>query len=120
MQPRMRQRGDAAGVVNLAEDLVGRGAGPRHEGGPAAAKPPFEGFVWSMRHIARVYQRPGNPRPAGGYRDIVEPGLQDGVGIQIDAESSSGARSFHGPARSASGAGSARKVSSDAALASMK
>jgi hypothetical protein len=36
--------------------------------------------------VPRVDQRTGNPRPAGGPGDVVQTGLENRVGIQIDAE----------------------------------
>ena len=81
----MRQRRDAARLVNALDDFFGRRAPPRDERRPAARKPALERLVGGLDVSARD-QRARDPRPPGRYPRIVDRRLQNGVGVEPDAE----------------------------------
>ena len=60
---RVRERGNAAGVMDDGDDLFGTGAAPRHERGAAELEKAVEGLV-ARRHVAGGQQRRGQVRPA--------------------------------------------------------
>ncbi len=53
-------------------------------GRPRASQ--FSNASLDAGHIAAGHQRPGDPRPARSLAAIVEPGLDDRVGVQMNAE----------------------------------
>ena len=81
----MRERRDAAGVVNAREHLFGRRADARHERRPAGRQPALE-RLGDVRHVPAVDQRARDPRPADGLAsNRSSPGCRIGVRVEHDA-----------------------------------
>ncbi len=81
----MRNRREAAGVVNVANHLFRRCTRPRHVRRPPAREKLIERVVLGG-DVAAGHERARNPRPADGFARIVDPRLEDRVGVEVDAE----------------------------------
>ena len=79
----MCKRGDAARVVNAADDFFGRGAESRDEGGLAPFEPAIEGLA-DARDVSAGHQCLRNPWASRGLARVVDRRTQDPIGVERD------------------------------------
>jgi len=84
-EARMRERCDAARVVDPCEHIHGRRTDSRHERRPPRREKPIEGLR-RVGDVSTCDQSTRNPRPARGFRRVVPARLKHGLPVQHDAE----------------------------------
>ncbi len=81
----MRERRDAARLVDPREHIRGRRTDSRHERRLPRREKPIE-RLRRVGDVSTCDQRTRNPRPARGFRRVVPARLKHGLRVQHDAE----------------------------------